>query len=37
MIEATYSASKTAPVFYSKSLREHLKILNANMKVFELK
>ncbi|NQX39044.1 uncharacterized oxidoreductase [Pedobacter steynii] len=36
MIEATYSASKTALAFYTKSLREHLKILNANVKVFEL-
>ncbi|SMC62892.1 SDR family oxidoreductase [Pedobacter nyackensis] len=36
MVEATYSASKAALAFYTKSLREHLKILNANVKVFEL-
>jgi len=36
LIEATYSASKSALAFYTKSLREHLTILNANVKVFEL-
>jgi len=36
MIEATYSASKSALAFYTKSLREHLQILNSNVKVFEL-
>jgi uncharacterized oxidoreductase len=36
LIEATYSASKTALAFYTKSLREHLHILNSNVKVFEL-
>lgn len=36
MIEATYSASKSALAFYTKSLRGHLKILNSNVKIFEL-
>lgn len=36
LVEATYSASKTALAFYTKSLREHLAILNSNVKVFEL-
>lgn len=36
LIEATYSASKTALAFYTKSLREHLKIINSKVKVFEL-
>ncbi|MNR32608.1 putative oxidoreductase SadH [compost metagenome] len=36
LVEATYSASKSALAFYTKSLREHLKILRANVKVFEL-
>ncbi|MNQ64695.1 short chain dehydrogenase [compost metagenome] len=36
LIEATYSASKSALAFYTRSLREHLTILNANVKVFEL-
>lgn len=36
LIEATYSASKSALAFYTKSLREHLKILGAKVKVFEL-
>lgn len=36
LLEATYSASKTALSFYTKSLREHLRILNSNVKVFEL-
>lgn len=35
-LEATYSASKAALSFYTKSLREHLRILNCNVKVFEL-
>jgi len=34
LIEATYSASKSALAFYTRSLREHLTILNANVKVF---
>ncbi|MBB2144481.1 SDR family NAD(P)-dependent oxidoreductase [Pedobacter sp. LMG 31464] len=36
LIEPTYSASKTALAFYTKSLREHLRIIGANVKVFEL-
>ncbi len=36
LIEATYSASKTALAFYTRALREHLQILNSNVKVFEL-
>ncbi len=36
LLEATYSASKTALAFYTQSLREHLKITNSNVKVFEL-
>ncbi|SEW44764.1 uncharacterized oxidoreductase [Chitinophaga sp. YR573] len=36
LLEATYSATKTALAFYTKSLREHLHILNSNVKVFEL-
>lgn len=36
LIEATYSASKSALSFYTKSLREHLKILGAKVKIFEL-
>jgi len=36
LVEATYSATKTALAFYTKSLREHLHILNSNVKVFEL-
>lgn len=36
LLEATYSASKTALAFYTKSLREHLQIVNSNVKVFEL-
>jgi uncharacterized oxidoreductase len=35
-VEATYSATKTALAFYTRSLREHLHILNSNVKVFEL-
>ena len=34
--EATYSATKTALAFYTKSLREHLRIANISVKVFEL-
>lgn len=33
---ATYSASKEAMHFYTVSLRDHLKILNSKVKVFEL-
>jgi uncharacterized oxidoreductase len=36
LLEATYSATKTALAFYTRSLREHLRILNSNVKVFEL-
>lgn len=36
LLEATYSASKTALAFYTKSLREHLRIANSHVKVFEL-
>ncbi len=36
LIEATYSSSKTALAFYTVSLREHLKIIGSNVKVFEL-
>ncbi|AYN03544.1 SDR family oxidoreductase [Flavobacterium sp. 140616W15] len=36
LLEPTYSASKTALAFYTKSLREHLRIANSNVKVFEL-
>jgi uncharacterized oxidoreductase len=36
LVEATYSASKTALGFYTRSLREHLRILNSHVKVFEL-
>jgi len=36
LIEATYSASKSALAFYTTSLREHLRIIGANVKVFEL-
>lgn len=34
--EVTYSASKVALRFYTESLREHLRSLNSNLKVFEL-
>lgn len=34
--EATYSATKTALAFYTKSLREHFRIANISVKVFEL-
>ncbi|WP_241507611.1 SDR family oxidoreductase [Chryseobacterium piscium] len=36
LLEATYSASKTALAFYTKSLREHLRIINSKVKIFEL-
>ena len=36
LLEATYSASKTALSFYTKSLRKHLEIINSRVKVFEL-
>ncbi|MBD3903286.1 SDR family NAD(P)-dependent oxidoreductase [Chryseobacterium sp. Ch-15] len=36
LVEATYSASKTALAFYTKSLREHLQIINSKVKVFEV-
>lgn len=36
ILEATYSASKTALAFYTKMLRSHLKTINSSVKVFEL-
>ncbi|PVH24287.1 SDR family oxidoreductase [Sphingobacterium corticibacter] len=36
LIEATYSASKSALAFYTRSLRAHLEILKSNVKIFEL-
>jgi len=36
LLEATYSATKTALAFYTKSLREHLRIADSKVKVFEL-
>ena len=37
LLEATYSATKVALAFYTKSLREHLRIAgDSNVKVFEL-
>jgi len=36
MLEGTYSASKSALAFYTRSLRGHLQILNSNVKIFEL-
>ena len=36
VLEATYSASKSALAFYTKSLRSHLQSINASVKVFEL-
>ncbi|MEO6632905.1 MAG: SDR family NAD(P)-dependent oxidoreductase [Mucilaginibacter sp.] len=36
LLEATYSASKVALQFYTKTLRKHLQILNSHLKVFEL-
>lgn len=34
--EATYSASKTALSFYTKTLRSHLQSINSSVKIFEL-
>lgn len=36
VIEPTYSASKVALHFYTESLRQHLRMLKSNVKVFEL-
>ncbi|CAM3317670.1 SDR family oxidoreductase [Aquirufa ecclesiirivi] len=36
LLEATYSATKAALGFYTKSLREHLRIIKSPIKVFEL-
>lgn len=36
VLEATYSASKTALAFYTKSLRSHLDAIGSRVKVFEL-
>jgi uncharacterized oxidoreductase len=36
VLEATYSASKTALAFYTKSLRSHLNTINSTVKIFEL-
>lgn len=36
IVEATYSASKTALAFYTQSLRTHLQIIGSSVKVFEL-
>jgi uncharacterized oxidoreductase len=36
LLAPTYSASKAAVRFYTVSLREHLRISNSNVKVFEL-
>jgi len=36
LLEATYAASKAALQFYTKSLREHLQVLNSSIMVFEL-
>ena len=36
LLEGTYSASKTALGFYTQVLREHLRMLNSSIKVFEL-
>ncbi|MBF4483431.1 SDR family NAD(P)-dependent oxidoreductase [Flavobacterium sp. CSZ] len=36
LLEATYSSSKSALAFYTISLREHLKIIGSNVKIFEL-
>ena len=36
IMEATYSASKTALAFYTKMLRAHLEIIGSKVKVFEL-
>ena len=36
LLAPTYSASKASVRFYTESLREHLRILGSNVKVFEL-
>lgn len=36
VLEATYSASKAALAFYTKSLRSHLQAVKSSVKVFEL-
>jgi len=36
LLEATYSATKAALSFYTKALREHLRIAQIQVKVFEL-
>lgn len=36
LVEATYSATKTALAFYTKALREHLRIIGSDLKIFEL-
>lgn len=36
ILEATYSASKSALAFYTKALRKHLQIIDSHVKVFEL-
>lgn len=36
LIEATYSSSKTALAFYTVTLREHLRIIESRLKIFEL-
>lgn len=36
VLEATYSASKAALAFYTKSLRSHLQAVQSSVKVFEL-
>lgn len=36
ILEATYSSSKVALAFYTKSLRAHLRAINSTVKVFEL-
>jgi short-subunit dehydrogenase involved in D-alanine esterification of teichoic acids len=36
VLEATYSASKAALAFYTKSLRSHLQAIQSSVKVFEL-
>jgi uncharacterized oxidoreductase len=36
LLAPTYSASKAAVRFYTESLREHLRVLGSNVKVFEL-
>jgi uncharacterized oxidoreductase len=36
LIEPTYSASKVALHFYTESLRQHLRLIKSNVKVFEL-